>query len=89
LLFIVSVDEVIRESRNAWTIKFSPLGNKKCINYYPGQFHFITLQRSNGLPVEEHPFTISSSPLRPESISSCIGISMFAKKFKFPHFGII
>jgi predicted ferric reductase len=66
------VVEVLQESCNAWTIKLSPLGNKKCINYYPGQFHFITLQRSNGLPVEEHPFTISSSPLKPELISSTI-----------------
>ncbi len=66
------VVDVIQESRNVWTIKLSPLGNEKCINYYPGQFHYITLQRSNGLPVEEHPFTISSSPLKPELISSTI-----------------
>lgn len=66
------VVEVLQESRNAWTVKLSPSGEKKCVNYYPGQFHFITLQRSNGLPVEEHPFTISSSPLQPELISSTI-----------------
>ncbi|HIE26514.1 TPA: hypothetical protein EYP66_04440 [Candidatus Poribacteria bacterium] len=38
----------------------------------PGQFHFIKLYREGGLPVEEHPFTISSSPTEKGFVSSTI-----------------
>jgi len=38
----------------------------------PGQFHFIKLYRGTGLPVEEHPFTISSSPTEDGFVSSTI-----------------
>jgi predicted ferric reductase len=38
----------------------------------PGQFQFVTLFRGRGLPVEEHHFTISSSPSEPGYHASTI-----------------
>ena len=39
---------------------------------YPGQFHFLTFRRDPILPVEEHHWTISSSPTEPGFVSSTI-----------------
>ena len=40
--------------------------------YAPGQFHFLTFYRKADLPVEEHHWTISSSPAQKEYVSSTI-----------------
>ena len=66
------VIEVLHEIHDVWTIKFAPAEGEKRYDYLPGQFHFITLYRGNGLPVEEHPFTISSSPTEEGYLSSTI-----------------
>ena len=55
------VKEVKRESHNVWTLKMEPQGRGR-LDFRPGQFHFIHLRRGRGLPSEEHPFTIASSP---------------------------
>lgn len=66
------VDSVERETQNVWTVKLVPPVGEHVYDYHPGQFHFLTFQRSGGLPVEEHHWTISSSPTNKNFISSTI-----------------
>ena len=67
-----TVAEVRRETPNVWTIKMTPPKGAAKPDYKPGQFHFLTLYRGEGVPVEEHPFTISSSPSEEGYIASTI-----------------
>lgn len=53
------VASVTRETKNVWTLTFSPPEGAARFAYLPGQFQFITFAGGEG---EEHPFTISSSP---------------------------
>ncbi|MBD3368998.1 oxidoreductase [Candidatus Fermentibacteria bacterium] len=64
-----TVKRVDQEAHNVWTIELKPPARRKTFDYLPGQFLFITLFRERGLPREEHPFTISSSPTRKGSIT--------------------
>ncbi len=66
------VDGVHEEANGVYTLALEPPKGKKRFNYRPGQFHFITLLRSEGLPREEHHFTISSSPTNPDVLTSTI-----------------
>ncbi|MBI4963766.1 MAG: ferric reductase-like transmembrane domain-containing protein [Desulfomonile tiedjei] len=66
---VVSVD---RETHNVWTVRLTPPEGERIHDYHPGQFHFLTFQRSGGLPVEEHHWTISSTPTNKDFISSTI-----------------
>jgi predicted ferric reductase len=66
---VVSVEP---ETHNVWTVKLAPPKGERIYDYHPGQFHFITFQRSSELPVEEHHWTISSSPTNREFVSSTI-----------------
>ncbi len=59
------VQEVREECPRVWTIKFAPPPGRRRFDFLPGQFQFVTLFRGRGLPVEEHHFTISSSPSEP------------------------
>ena len=61
----IEITAVNRITASSWEIVMG----KKPFSYLPGQFLFLTLLRGRGLPVEEHPFTISSSPLNKGSIS--------------------
>lgn len=70
--FPYRVEAVEQENRNVWTVKLAPAGGERVYDYHPGQFHFITLLRERGLPVEEHHWTISSSPAQRDFISSTI-----------------
>jgi predicted ferric reductase len=63
---------VEQETHNVWTVKLAPPDGDRIYNYQPGQFHFITLRRSGDLPIEEHHWTISSSPANTDFISSTI-----------------
>ncbi len=66
------VAEVKQETHNVWTLRLQPPPGRPPFTYRPGQFHFLTLWRGQrGLPVEEHPFTISSSPAQ-DSFASTI-----------------
>ncbi len=56
------VSRVNRITGNVWEIVMEPPAGKKPFVYLPGQFLFVTFLRGRGLPNEEHPFTISSSP---------------------------
>jgi predicted ferric reductase len=60
------------ETHNVWTIAIAPPEGERIYDYHPGQFHFVTFRRSEDLPVEEHHWTISSSPVRKDFISSTI-----------------
>ena len=63
---------VHQEIENVWTIELQPPDGRSRESYAPGQFHFLTLHRDRDLPHEEHHFTISSSPSRPDAVSSTI-----------------
>ncbi len=56
------VMEVKQEAPKVWTIKFAPPPDERRFDFLPGQFQFVTLFRGEGFPVEEHHFTIASSP---------------------------
>lgn len=56
------VTEVRREAEGVWTITLVPPEGIPRFDYLPGQFHFLTFYRAPELPIEEHPWTISSSP---------------------------
>ena len=51
---------------NAYAIELKPLSGNT-FSYAPGQFAFVTFY-SSSLPVERHPWTISSTPTRPQSL---------------------
>ncbi|MBL4845551.1 MAG: ferric reductase-like transmembrane domain-containing protein [Planctomycetes bacterium] len=54
------VVKVQQETHDVCTLELRPLGDGGGMQNLPGQFCFLTLHRDKG-PVEEHPFTISSS----------------------------
>ena len=56
-----TVTEVKQAAGRIWNIRMEPPAGAEVPKYSPGQFQFITF-RSKGLPVEEHHWTISSSP---------------------------
>lgn len=64
-----TVKKVDAASHDVWNIVLAPPDGREVFDYLPGQFLFVTLLRGRGLPVEEHPFSISSSPSRQGSIS--------------------
>jgi len=64
--------DVHPEAENVWTIKLAPPEGTAVAPYLPGQFHFITFLRGRGLPVEEHHWTISSSPAQAGYVTSTI-----------------
>lgn len=66
------VEEIKQETEDVWTIKLAPPQGLAIGDYMPGQFHFLTFFRAPPLPVEEHHWTISSSPTRKDFISSTI-----------------
>jgi predicted ferric reductase len=66
------VIDVQPETENVWTIKMKPPKGDTIYDYLPGQFHFVTFYRNRNLPVEEHHWTISSSPAEKNYVSSTI-----------------
>jgi predicted ferric reductase len=66
------VTSVREEAAGVWTIELTPPAGVSRFDYLPGQFHFLTFQRAPNLPVEEHPWTISSSPTEPGVLCSTI-----------------
>jgi predicted ferric reductase len=65
------VVEVRWETHDVWTLTLRPTEARRNNGHLPGQFHFLTLYRQ-GLPTEEHPFTISSGPAADGSLASTI-----------------
>lgn len=66
------VVEVQPEADDVWTVKLAPPEGETIFPYLPGQFHFITFFRGEGLPIEEHHWTISSSPTQTDHVASTI-----------------
>ncbi len=60
------INSIARAGVDAYAVEFAP-PQKTSFRYTPGQFAFITF-RSKNLSSEEHPFTISSTPTRPENL---------------------
>lgn len=56
--YAFTVQNIIKESPNMWTIEFAEKNGKK-IKYQPGQFGFFSF-KSDAVVEEEHPFSISS-----------------------------
>ena len=61
---------VTAERNNAWSLKVQPAGHKG-FEFMPGQFAWITA-RNNPFEESEHPFSISSSAARPETLTFTI-----------------
>ena len=57
-----SVTGMRKEAPGVWTIELTQPPGVARFDFIPGQFHFITFQRAPHLPVEDHPWSISSSP---------------------------
>ncbi len=66
------VVDVNQETKNVWTVVLAPPEGERRFDYLPGQFQFITFHRGQGLPTEEHHWTISSSPTEKGFVSSTI-----------------
>jgi predicted ferric reductase len=66
------VMDVQPETDDVWTVTLKPPAGKKVFEYLPGQFQFITFFRGRQLPVEEHHWTISSSPAEKNFVTSTI-----------------
>jgi predicted ferric reductase len=64
------VSHVTPTGGDAWAIDLKPHGTRK-ITHLPGQFAFIA-PRSTRVPMEEHPFTIASSPSEPDHLQFVI-----------------
>lgn len=66
------VTSVREEAAGVWTIELMPPKDTRRFDYLPGQFQYLTFQRAPHLPVEEHHWTISSSPATPGALCSTI-----------------
>jgi predicted ferric reductase len=60
-----AVTQILKEAPRVWKVQLQPIGGRGTPPYAPGQFQFVTFHRAAGLPVEEHHWTISSTPTRP------------------------
>lgn len=68
--YLVSgVDEI---ASGVWDVALKPPDKEAVFDYLPGQFQFITFHRAEGLPEEEHHWTISSSPAETGLVRSTI-----------------
>lgn len=67
-----TVTDVRQETQDVWTIKLAPPQGLPRFDYLPGQFHFLTFYRASNLPVEEHHWTISSTPTEEGIVASTI-----------------
>lgn len=73
------VREIIKESPNMWSLNMSQESGKP-LKYKSGQFGFFTFFKQ-GLPAEEHPFSISSAPHHHPEISITVKeLGDFTKK---------
>lgn len=67
-----TVIDVKKEAEKVWTVKMAPPKGQNVFDYLPGQFQFITFKRRKDLPVEEHHWTLCSSPTEKGYVSSTI-----------------
>jgi predicted ferric reductase len=62
-----TVTNVTPAGRDTYAVEMAPPKDGEVFSYAPGQFAFVTF-RSESLPLEQHPWTISSTPTRPKSL---------------------
>ncbi|MGH4140999.1 ferredoxin reductase family protein [Clostridium sp.] len=62
-----TISEIIKECDNIITLKFKPK-NHELFKYKPGQFLYVKIYNEE-IPKDEHPFTISSSPIVVDYVS--------------------
>ncbi|TNF55790.1 hypothetical protein EP227_01940, partial [bacterium] len=67
------VTNITKAGKDTYSVEVSPQRGS-IPKYIPGQFAFITF-RSENLSAEEHPFTIASTPTRPDSLNFSIRCS--------------
>ena len=67
-----TVVDVTQEARDTWTVRLAAAEGARRFDFLPGQFHFLTFHRAPNLPVEEHHWTISSSPTESGIVASTI-----------------
>ncbi|MCB2190666.1 MAG: ferric reductase-like transmembrane domain-containing protein [Deltaproteobacteria bacterium] len=67
-----AVERVRAETDEATTVELAPPAGEEPYSHLPGQFHFLTPLDAEGLPRQEHHFTISSSPERKDVRASTI-----------------
>lgn len=60
------VEQVVQERGDAWTLVLQPEGHSG-FTFMPGQFAWLTL-RDSPFALKEHPFSISSSAMQPQTI---------------------
>ncbi len=68
-----TVTSVTKTGQHTVSVELAPHKTSE-FNYIPGQFAFVSFT-SEAMPSEEHPFTISSTPSRPESLQFTIRCS--------------
>jgi predicted ferric reductase len=56
------VIDVVPEAPDVHSVVLAPPSGERVFDYAPGQFAFFTFHRADGAPVEEHHWTLSSSP---------------------------
>ncbi|WP_027183731.1 ferredoxin reductase family protein [Desulfovibrio inopinatus] len=66
-----TVANLVQETPTVRTLNLVPAEGAPRYDFLPGQFHFLTIH-SAGLPLEEHHFTISSSPTTSDGVASTI-----------------
>ncbi len=65
-----TVERVIKERGNSWTLALKPEGHKG-MNFRPGQFAWLTIGKSP-FAIREHPFSFSSSAMNPGRLEMTI-----------------
>nr|MBF0223649.1 ferric reductase-like transmembrane domain-containing protein [Desulfobulbaceae bacterium] len=60
------VEQVVKERGDAWTLVLQPEGHRG-FTFMPGQFAWLTL-RDSPFALKEHPFSMSSSAVQPQTI---------------------
>ncbi len=64
------VEQVIKERGNSWTLVLKPERHKG-MNFRPGQFAWLTIEKSP-FSIREHPFSFSSSAMNPGRLGMTI-----------------
>jgi len=65
------ITDLRQETHDTWTVQMCAKDERQMQNHRAGQFHFLTMHGEN-MPIEEHPFTISSAPSDKGMLTSTI-----------------
>lgn len=69
--YTYEITDLRQETHDTWTVEMRATEERQIHSHRAGQFHFLTIHREN-MPVEEHPFTISSAPSENGMLASTI-----------------